>query len=178
MNPRPSVDALTAACPHCHQPAGQPCVYLTNNAEHRAGQPAKRPHLARFPEAHRRAYEQARRRITPARWDTRQAAIAEREFDRHQWRQLRTWLASYATLFTHGQLPPRTVYTVHAALAGPWWELTVPEVRGAVSQVDNLADAEAYMREVIHFVRQIHPASFDLEIQIVPRTSDIRLLNE
>lgn len=45
-----------------------------------------------------------------------------------------------------------TTYTVRAKRSDGWWTLQCVEVPGAISQVRDLADAEAMMREAIEFV--------------------------
>ncbi len=116
-------DVLASACPDCGKAAGERCVYLpqTNvdpafvhyrSAKTQArfaltGTPTKRPHHGRLTAAHDRAYRRALKQwrkdrevpVEPATAARRAAAVAEREFDRREYEQLRAWLAKHARLF-------------------------------------------------------------------------------
>lgn len=56
-------------------------------------------------------------------------------------------------------------YVVEARRQEDWWLLEVPAVPGAVSQVRDLADAETYAREVVAFVLNVEPDTFELTVQ-------------
>ncbi|NNG34926.1 type II toxin-antitoxin system HicB family antitoxin [Nakamurella aerolata] len=70
-----------------------------------------------------------------------------------------------------------TTYTVRATRSQGWWTLQCVEVPGAISQVRDIADAEAMIREAIEFVlgEQV-PTANDTSIVIdkhfEPTTSD------
>lgn len=61
----------------------------------------------------------------------------------------------------------RPTYRVTAQRSGKWWALEAPAVRGALSQVRRLDEAEPMIREAIALVLDVDEQSFDVELEIV-----------
>lgn len=61
----------------------------------------------------------------------------------------------------------RPVYEVCAERDGDWWRLSVPTVRGAVSQVRRLSDVDDYIRDAIAYVLGVQHDSFDISVRQV-----------
>jgi hypothetical protein len=67
----------------------------------------------------------------------------------------------------------RPSYEVRAERDGDWWRLTVPAVRGAISQVRRLSDIEDYIRDPIAYVLGVAPDSFDITVNADIDVSDM-----
>lgn len=58
----------------------------------------------------------------------------------------------------------RRCYRVRARRNGDWWALLAPDVPGAFTQVERLAQAQAAIRPVISLLVEVPEDSFDVEI--------------
>ncbi|MFF0150000.1 hypothetical protein [Micromonospora sp. NPDC005203] len=55
-------------------------------------------------------------------------------------------------------------YTAQCVRAGHWWAITVPEIKGVVSQARRLDQVEATTRAAIALMLDVEPHSFDVEV--------------
>jgi hypothetical protein len=107
-------DAYAGPCTFCSAPAGQRCVYTTAQPSwnRQLGDPTQIPHAARKQAArrriHARLWKERHPAVIPATRDRRQAAAAEREFDRREWEQLRDWLRLYGEILWKDARPDGT----------------------------------------------------------------------
>ncbi|MEO6713447.1 MAG: hypothetical protein ABIM89_08480 [Mycobacteriales bacterium] len=67
----------------------------------------------------------------------------------------------------------RTTYEVRAERDGDWWLLSVPAVRGAVSQARRVSDVDDYIRDAIAYVLGVSVDSFDITVHPVAAESEL-----
>jgi predicted RNase H-like HicB family nuclease len=61
----------------------------------------------------------------------------------------------------------RPTYTVLAEPSGPWWAITVAELRGVFSQARRLENVEHMARDAIALMLEVPSDSFDIDIRQV-----------
>ena len=68
-----------------------------------------------------------------------------------------------------GATPCRRKYNVVLTFRGGWWAVEVPELPGVVTHTSDPHRADAIIREAIGFALDADPATFEVELNMVPR---------